>query len=378
MRITFPRVLFLLCGLMMLAYSFVLAPRWSGVSVAASDPAPTAVPTWLTKAKTQPTPATPPVFPASGTTFTGIMTKQGSYDLAPLDAFTKAVKHQPQVLEFSVGWWDPKFHRAPFDAVAERGMMPVVAWEPWDYHKESSVDTERGNQPEYSLQNIIDGKFDAYIKNWAEGVKALGYPIGLRFAHEMNGYWYPWAEQANGNRPGQYVTMWRHVYDLFQQVGATNVTWIWSPNIDYTNATPLKSLYPGDAYVDWVGLSGYYGTVGKKKYQTFNQIFQPSMRELRKFTQKPVVITETAATDVSGLKARWITQMFQELPNDRDIIGVIWFESIKEVDWRVAASAEASAAYAKGVAQSRFRTTWTIRSTPLKSLPAPTPPPKHS
>ncbi|MFJ9696497.1 glycoside hydrolase family 26 protein [Kitasatospora sp. NPDC101183] len=394
LRITVPRIAALLALALMVGYTFVLAPRLSRNH--AEDPyafggsAPTAKPSWLTAALAVPPPAPTPTetpgatpaptptgpppaprFPAAGTAFTGIMTKPGPYDLGPLDEFATAVKHQPNVLEFSVGWWDRKFDRRTFDTVAERGIMPMVAWEPWDYRKEAKEDKLRGNQPEYSLAHIIDGTFDDYIKTWAAGIRDLGYPVALRFAHEMNGYWYPWCEQANGNQKGQYVQAWKHVHDLFKQAGATRVAWVWSPNVDYENATNLGSLYPGDDYVDWLGLSGYYGTTGVEKYKSFDQIFSPTIKQLREFTQKPVVITETAATDTSGLKAQWITEMFAQLPQHPDIIGVIWYESRKEVDWRVTASDAASQAFAAGVAAPRYDTSWTVHSEPLLTAPPP-------
>ncbi|MGW7581222.1 glycoside hydrolase family 26 protein [Kitasatospora sp. NPDC054768] len=394
LRITVPRIAALLALVLMVGYTFVLAPRLSRNHD--QDPysfagaAPTAMPGWLTSAlaaspspSVTPTtpgatavpPPPPPQFPPAGGAFTGIMTKPGPYDLGPLDEFTAAVKHQPSVLEFSVGWWDRKFDRRVFDTVAERGIMPMVAWEPWDYRKEAKEDKLRGEQPEYALSNIIDGRFDDYIRTWAEGVKGLGYPIALRFAHEMNGYWYPWTEQANGNRKGQYVQAWQHVHDIFKQVGATRVTWVWSPNVDYENATSLNTLYPGEDYVDWVGLSGYYGTTGVEKYKSFDQIFQPTIEQIRAFTKKPVVITETGATDTSGLKAQWITEMFAQLPQHPDIIGVIWYESRKEVDWRVAASGAASEAFAAGVSAPRYNTPWTIRSQPALTAAPPAPAP---
>ncbi|MFE2411034.1 glycoside hydrolase family 26 protein [Kitasatospora sp. NPDC059408] len=400
LRITVPRIAALVALALMVGYTFVLAPRLSRGHD--QDPygfagaAPTAMPTWLTSALAAPPTATPataspgasavpaptpapaPQFPPAGEAFTGIMTKTGPYDLSPLDEFTSAVKHQPNVLEFSVGWWDRKFDRRVFDTVAQRGIMPMVAWEPWDYRKEAKEDKLRGEQPEYALSNIIDGRFDDYIKTWAEGVKGLGYPVALRFAHEMNGYWYPWAEQSNGNKKGQYVEAWKHVHDIFKQVGATKVTWVWSPNVDYENATSLNTLYPGDDYVDWIGLSGYYGTTGVEKYKSFDQIFQPTIKELRGFTQKPVVITETGATDTSGLKAQWIGEMFAQLPQHPDIIGVIWYEARKEVDWRVAASDAAAQAYAAGVSAPRYNTPWTVHSVPALTAAPPPPPPAPS
>ena len=58
----------------------------------------------------------------------------------------------------------------------------------------------------------------------------------------MNGNWFPWSEGVNGNQAGEYVTAWRHVHDIFTAVGATNVTWVWCPNVDYSNSTSPASL----------------------------------------------------------------------------------------------------------------------------------------
>jgi beta-mannanase len=126
----------------------------------------------------------------------------------------------------------------------------MVTWEPWDYLGDI-------NQPAYSLSSIIGGAHDSYITRFALDAKAWGHPFFLRFAHEMNGDWYPWNEGINGNTPGQYVQAWRHVHDLFTANGVTNVTWVWSPNIEYTGSIPLSGLYPGDAYTDWIAMDGY-------------------------------------------------------------------------------------------------------------------------
>ena len=83
----------------------------------------------------------------------------------------------------------------------------------------------------------------------------------LRYGHEMNGSWYPRADGVNGNAPGDFAAAWRHVHDVVTAAGATNPSWVWSPNIPYTGSTPLDGLYPGAVYVDAVALDGYnWGT----------------------------------------------------------------------------------------------------------------------
>ena len=74
----------------------------------------------------------------------------------------------------------------------------------------------------------------------------------------MNGFWFPWTEGVNGNKPGEYVTAWRHVHDIFTAVGATNATWVWCPNVDFTaQADPAGEALPGRRYVDWTCLDGF-------------------------------------------------------------------------------------------------------------------------
>jgi len=322
-----------------------------------------------------PSPGGPPlVFPRPGTAFFGAFTQAGAADFTDLDQFVTAAQHPPQVMMFGQGWAVNRFDRRPFDAIVNRGMLPILGWEPWDYRKEPKKEELRGVQPKYQLDKITRGDFDAYIKTWARGVHRLGYPIGIRFAHEMNGNWYPWAEQVNGNHPGDYVRAWRHVHDLFRAAGATNVIWIWSPNITFPGALPMSPLYPGDDYVDWVGLSGYYGTQGMEHYRTFGDIYQLTFTELHTFTHKPIVITEVAATDAEGRKAEWIRDFLTSLPDYPFVIGFIWYEGVKETDWRITTSAEVSAAFAQGVGQPYFDVSWSPYATTLHEAGATTGP----
>ncbi|MGW7819854.1 glycoside hydrolase family 26 protein [Streptomyces puniciscabiei] len=308
------------------------------------------------------------VFPARGDSFVGIMTAAGVHDLTEAARFTHRTGHRPQVYEFSQDWAHDRFDADLIDNVARRGMMPLLAWEPWDHREAGAAAQLRGDQPAYRLARIIDGTYDPYLRSWAKGIASLRYPVGIRLAHEMNGYWYPWCEQSNGNHPGEYVRAWRHVHDIFVRAGASNAIWVWSPNVGYRNATPFDRLYPGDAYVDWVGLSGYYGTVGKESYQSFDQLFSDSEKRLRRLTAKPLVITEVGATDADGRKAEWIADMFRSLPRHPDIIGVIWYEAVKVIDWRITTSAGSVSAFTSGISAPRYRTPWAPDTEPRRRL----------
>lgn len=303
-----------------------------------------------------PTRVPPAPFPSPGRVFLGLQTNLGPWDFTAVDAFAGATGHAPAALQYSVGWAHDAFDAGRLGAIVKRGMLPIIAWEPWDY-------TLGRNQPAYRLATIAAGRYDAYIESWAKGIAALRTPVVIRFAHEMNGSWYPWCEQVNGNHPGDYVRAARHVHEVFTAAGARNVTWMWSPNVTYPGAAPLSALYPGDSYVDWVGLSGYYGTGGVTSYVSFDSIFRTTVEAVSTFALKPIVIAETGATNATGQQARWITEMFARLPS-YPIIGVIWFEATKEIDWRIAAHPAAAAAYAAGSADERYDARWTANSIP--------------
>jgi len=232
------------------------------------------------------------------------------------------------------------------DNIRNDGAIPMVTWEPWDY-------LGGVNQPAYSLSSIMSGAHDSYITRYALDAKAWGHPFFLRFAHEMNGDWYPWNEGLNGNTPGQYVQAWRHVHDIFTANGVTNATWVWSPNIEYGGSIPLSGLYPGDAYTDWIAMDGYNwgATQTWKSWQTFSEVFGPTYSVITALTQKPLLVGETASTELTGDKAAWITNaLTTEIFNYPRIKGFIWFNEDKETDWRIESSPAAQAAFARAVA----------------------------
>ncbi|MFC4149503.1 glycoside hydrolase family 26 protein [Micromonospora mangrovi] len=373
-RLTVPRVSLALIGALLLTYAFAIAPRTTswGRGPTPTDRAVTAAPS--------PTP-TPrrELFPPAGKAFVGVMTEQGPYDFAAVDSFTAAARHQPQVMLFSSGWASDTFDRALFDRIRDRGMLPMLGWEPWDYQLDQTarkkkmaartIDRLRADQPRYQLADIARGDFDDYLLSWAEGIRSLGYPVAIRFAHEMNGDWYPWCEMVNGNQPGDYVRAWRHVHNLFRDVGADNVIWVWSPNARWSGSKQkLADLYPGDDYVDWAGVSGYYGTGVFSAYRSFDDIFDETLKEIRTFTHKPLVITETGASDGKGRKAEWIRETFRALPRHRDIIGLIWFEVDKELDWRIVSSPTVADSFARGVADPRYQFPWSPQMVPRTEL----------
>jgi endoglucanase len=149
---------------------------------------------------------------------------------------------------------------------------------------------------------------------------------------------------------GKYVAAWRHVHDIFVAEGATNVLWVWCPLVNDVPATPWNhwtDYYPGDAYVDWVGIDAYnWGSSSSCcVWQSFAALLTGSPYQ-DYAAKKPIMLPETASAEVGGNKAQWITDMHHDLMTEfRGIRAVVWFDINKETDWRIASSPSALAAY---------------------------------
>jgi len=76
-----------------------------------------------------------------------------------------------------------------------------------------------GNQADFALTKIANGAHDSYLTSYAEAVASWGEKLYIRFAHEMNGDWYPWSKGSYGNTAADYVTAWRHIHAIFATRG---------------------------------------------------------------------------------------------------------------------------------------------------------------
>ena len=267
----------------------------------------------------------------------GVATPGGALAAAEIDEVSALAGERPSMVLIYKDFLQP----LPVDemtAVRARGAVPLVTWEPWAWG--GGVE-----QPAYSLERIAAGDFDARILEWGHALAAWGQPVMLRFAHEMNGNWYPWAEAVNGNQPGDYVQAWQHVHDVVASTGAGNVQWVWSPNVPYWGSTDLAGLYPGAGYVDLVALDGYnWGTsTAWSSWVSPQDLFAPGIAQLRTLAPgKPILIAETASSEVGGSKAAWNTSLVSYLAAQPDVMGFVWFHLQKEADWRINSSASSA------------------------------------
>jgi hypothetical protein len=292
-------------------------------------------------------PATVPAISSANLRF-GVGTPGGPAASAELDAVASMVGEAPSIVLSYKDFNQPP-PLAELDAVRARGAVTLLTWEPWAWGGGTA-------QPAYALDRIAAGDFDAYLRQWGSALAGWGSPVLLRFGHEMNGNWYPWAEGVNGNGPGDYATAWRHVHDVLASTGATNVSWVWNPNIPYYGSTPLGSLYPGADYVDAVALDGYnWGTSASWSTWTApSALFGEGLSQLRGLAPgKQILIAETSSAEQGGSKADWNTRLVAYLAAQPDVTGLVWFHLNKETDWRIDSSASSSGALAAALAARR-------------------------
>lgn len=220
--------------------------------------------------------------------------------------------------------WDAEFEARPFENVRALGRAPLLTWQ----------------SENRSLEAIQAGAFDAYLREWARGLEAFGSEVYVRIFPEMNAK--AKANELWHGRPNEMVAAWRHVVQVFRDEGATNVKWVWSPNVTDEPRTPenrMELYYPGDAYVDIAGLDGYNwgGVKPDPGWQYFETIFADAYARVSDLSDKAIWIAETASAERCGDKAVWVEDMLSSNAFPR-VEAVVWFHQKKEARWKMNSS----------------------------------------
>jgi Glycosyl hydrolase family 26 len=251
-----------------------------------------------------------------------------SSSTASIRARERAMGRPYDLLLTYYNWTDP-FPDASEAAIVAGGSTPLMAWYLPDKYTGSTAD----------LNAIAAGADDAWITTQAQAMKAFGHRVFLRPGPEMNGNWYRYSGD-----PKAYVAAWRHIWNVFAQVGATNVKWVWCPNLSPSN---WDAYYPGSKYVDVIGVDSFSNV--KYTWQTFQQMFGGFFAHIAAFAPgKPQLVVETATNSGAGAPvagigsaASFISGMqsyLKDVAGPRyDVVGVCWFDSDTNdgINWRV-------------------------------------------
>lgn len=267
-----------------------------------------------------PSPA-PPAVETSGTAKWGVYV---GYSAGELAAFEQLVGQAADIRGVFVNWDDP--FPSSFSSLKSSGKTLLIYWELYGG---------------VTLDSIIAGEHDAYIKEFARGAQSYGGQVILAPMHEMNGNWDPWGGTVGSNTPEKVVATWKRIHDTFGSV--SNVKFGWAVNslsVPNTPANALERYYPGDAYVDYVGVDGFnFGS----PWESFDAVFADSLTRLEKY-HKPIYIFSMASAE-GPQKDEWIRDFAQKIATKYDIAGWVWFNEDKERDWRVNSDADSLAAF---------------------------------
>jgi Glycosyl hydrolase family 26 len=220
--------------------------------------------------------------------------------------FTRMTHANVKLGEIYTGFGAP-FPSLPVNRIIARGSEPFIQWNP----------------KHARLQRILRGKFNSYVSHYAQTIKTFGQPVILCFGHEMNGSWERWSRPHA--TPKQFRRSWRLIHRIFDRNNVRNVTWSWDPSHTGSNARPY---WPGGRWVDRIGVDGYF-----RHGQTFSQIFAKRLRNIRRFTGRPIFIAETAVAKGGG-QDRQIKGIFSGVKKYH-LGGFVWFNVNHLKIWRL-------------------------------------------
>lgn len=259
--------------------------------------------------------------------------------------FKNSYGKKPFFVMVFAGWGNLIDEEVIKDVYSE-GCVLMVTWEPWDMATQEAIDYDK----------VLSGGYDGYIASFADRLKKAGGPVYIRFAHEMNGDWYPWCGRRIGKE--KYMALYRYVKDKFAAAGAKDVKWVFSINWEDVprESNSFVSYYPGDNYVDFVGLDGYNwgNTKSWSRWRSFKEIFDGRLTEAGKAFNKPLMITEFGSTSSGGDKALWIKEAFSYIKGNKNIAAFILFNVDKETDWAFGPGTECGRELKSQLKDSRF------------------------
>ena len=280
-------------------------------------------------------PSSPPAVHGSLSTalasYLGVFEADSPPSYQPIAEFGQVAGRQPNLVGYYSGWAEP-FLTSYAEMIRKHGVIPYVQIDP----------------TLASVADIAAGDYDIYLSTYADSVRDFGHPVVIGFGHEMNADWYPW---GYGSVPAStFVAAWQHIVTLFRAQGADNVTWLWTLEADQPdNKTgPVEDWWPGNSYVNWVGIDGYYYTPS----DTFANVFGETIDQVRQFTDKPVLLSETAVGPDADQAVK-IPDLFNGIHKYKTL-GLVWFDKdqndgILHQDWRLEGDQLAENAFRLGV-----------------------------
>jgi len=218
--------------------------------------------------------------------------------------FAKMTGKELALVAMGSFWGEQVFPDKQVRIISAYGAVPLIFWSPWDRPYREGRGPDR-----FNVTDILAGKWDDYIDRWADGAKAYGKPLMVTWGLEANGSWFPWcgvyygAGEVIGEEQGRPLYAGpetvkkanRHVIDRVRARGVDNILWGYhANNASLPKGTPWNTIaayYPGDDYVDWLGLSAYGKLQRFEGWPSFDDIMEDAYPELHGINPaKPMIL----------------------------------------------------------------------------------------
>ena len=214
--------------------------------------------------------------------------------------------------------------------------------------------------------SIAAGNWDSQIHRWVDHMKLYldlggGRSLVLAPLQEMNGNWAPYGCSAASFRQA-----YRRIVDIVRGRGIdeTKVRFAFAPN-GWTSpgCGSIADYYPGDAYVDVIGISAYRWSDGASLYN----VMAATVDQLASwYPSKPIVIAQTAVWP-SSTKDQWIRDMFAWAASHPHVAALVYFNFNNshvagETDWRVWIPNSVNQGWRDGMLRSSTAYQWPLTS----------------
>ena len=263
---------------------------------------------------------------------------QQTGSLESVTVFQQAIGLQPAIVSLYEAWGPASLDKFPaglLNRIAANGSLPMITWEPWVGSFAAQKDWPGLPREQQGLAAIAAGALDDYIQGYAAKIRAFGKPVFIRFAHEADNPAYPWSA-TGGNTAADYKGAWQRVVHLFAAAGVTNVAWVWTP----WSTAGIEKYYPGDACVDWVGITclNYGSAAHDGQWRSFEEIYAPNRRALLALN-KPVMLAEFGSTNYGGQANEWLLHALHAIHTRyTEIKSCVFFNSAEDknlvTSWR--------------------------------------------
>ena len=266
-----------------------------------------------------------------------------------LNEYINKVGKKPTWVYFSDNWYKSRaFPEKTATWIREMGSIPFIRL------MLRSSEEQNIEEDKFTLDNIIEGEFDDDLRRWASDAKRFETPLLVEYGTEVNGDWFSWNGRWNGggrktgygdpkkaDGPERFQDAYRHIIKIMKDEGAGNITWVFhvdSDDVPDKSWNRLENYYPGDDWIDWIGVSIYGASEPSDEDDTtFSEIMDeiyPRLTRLGK--EKPVAVLEigVAANNKEVDQAKWTEEALTELSSFRwpEVIGFAWWNDGWEND----------------------------------------------